>query len=308
MSMERVAFVGAGAVGCYFGGMLARAGVPVTLIGRQAHVDAIRREGLHLERAEFQEYIPVDASTDLAAISDAGIVVLCVKTTDTETAAAALAPQLARDAIVVSFQNGVDNVERMERAAGIAAIPAVVYVACAMSGPGRVKYNGRGDIVIGGPSEAAGRISKIFGQAQIPCRISENVARELWTKLAMNCAYNGISAVTHARYRFLTEDSKIRGVMEELIEEVLSVAAACGVILPDREHLAEQAFKLGETMATATSSTEQDITRGRATEIDSLNGYVVRRGKELGVPAPVNSTVYALVKFMELGSFQRQST
>lgn len=308
MSLERVAFAGAGAVGCYFGGMLARAGVPVMLIGRQPHVDRIRRDGLFLERAEFQEYIPVAASTDLAAVREAGIVVVCVKTTDTETAAAALAPLLAPNAIVVSFQNGVDNVERMQRAAGIAAIPAVVYVACSMSGPGRVKHNGRGDIVIGGPSAAAGRISKLFGHAGIPCRVSEHVERELWTKLVMNCAYNAISAVTHARYRFLTGDDRIRGVMKELIREVTAVAAACGVILPAIEQLTEQAFKLGETMATATSSTEQDITRGRATEIDSLNGYVVRRGTELGIPTPVNSTVYALVKFMEPGSAKDQST
>jgi 2-dehydropantoate 2-reductase len=256
---------------------------------------------LFLERADFQEYIPIDASTGIDAVRDAGIVFVCVKTTDTEIAATALAPRLAPGALVVSFQNGVDNAERMQTAAGIPAVPSVVYVACAMSGPGRVKHNGRGDIVIGGPSAAAQRIARVFEAAHVPCRISANIAGELWTKLVMNCAYNAISAVTHARYRFLTEDAAILDVMRELIREVVAVGRAAGVVLSDVEQLTAAAFKLGETMATATSSTEQDLSRGRPTEIDSLNGYVVRRGKELGVPTPVNSTVYALVKFIECG-------
>src|SRR5215475_13536113 len=118
--MERIAFVGAGAIGCYFGGMLARAGVPVTVIGRAVHVDPIRRDGLFLEGTDFQEYIRLDASTNIDAIGDASIVV-CVKTTDTESAAASIAPHLAPGAPVISFQNGVDNVERMQRAAGLTA-------------------------------------------------------------------------------------------------------------------------------------------------------------------------------------------
>jgi 2-dehydropantoate 2-reductase len=298
---ERVAFLGAGAVGCYFGGMLARAGVPVTLIGRASHVDAIRRDGLFLERADFKGYIPIDASTEIDSAREAGIVFVCVKTTDTETAAAALAPHLSPGALVVSFQNGVDNVERMRIAAGIAAIPAVVYVACAMSGPGKAKHHGRGDIVIGGPSAAADRIADVFEAAHVPCRISGNIAGELWTKLVMNSAYNAISALTHARYRLLKEDPAILDVMQELIREVVAVGTAAGVVLPNAEQLTAAALKLGESMATATSSTEQDISRGRLTEIDSLNGYVVRSGKDLGVPTPVNSTLYALVKFIERG-------
>ena len=301
VSSDRVAFVGAGAVGCYFGGMLARAGVPVTLIGRPAHVDAIRRDGLLLERAESQEYIRVDASTEIQDVHDADIIFLCVKTTDTESAAAAIAPYLAPRAVVVSFQNGVDNVERMQKAAGIAALPAVVYVACAMTGPGRVKHNGRGDIVIGASAAATARVLRVFEGARIPCRVSENIDGELWTKLVMNCAYNAISALTHAQYRFITADTEVRQVMTELIREVVAVGTAAGVVLQSVEELSEAAFKLGETMATATSSTEQDIARGRPTEIDSLNGYVVRRGRQLGIPTPVNSTVYALVKLVEKG-------
>jgi 2-dehydropantoate 2-reductase len=299
MDAERVAIVGAGAVGCYFGGMLARAGVPVTLIGRVSHMDAIRANGLFLQRNDFEGYVRVDASTEISSVRQCTIVLLCVKTIDTETAAAAIAPHLTADSLIVSFQNGIDNVERIRRAAGIAALPAVVYVACAMTGPGRVTHNGRGDIVIGPRSVLTERISRMFEAACIPCRISENIDGELWTKLLMNCAYNAISAIAHSRYRDLTEDAEIQNVMTEMIREVTAVGTAAGVALPGVEQSIEAARKLGEAMATATSSTEQDLTRGRPTEIDSLNGYVVRRGRELGVPTPVNATVYALVKLLE---------
>ena len=302
---ERVAIVGAGAVGCYFGGMLARARVPVTLIGRAHHVDAIRRDGVFIESRDFQEFVHLDAATETSAVSGATIVLLSVKTVDTETAAAAVAPHLPTGALVVSFQNGVDNVERIRRATGIQAIPAVVYVAVAMSGPGRVKHGGRGDIVLGELSpgiprrEDLERIVRVFDAARVPYRISNDIGAELWTKLVMNCAYNAISAVTQKRYGAIKDNPPSRNIVEELVREVVLVGRASGVALPDVQQLTDAALKLGDAMANATSSTAQDLARGRPTEIDSLNGFVVRRGRELGVATPVNSTLHALVKLIE---------
>src|SRR5438552_5580138 len=135
----RIAVLGAGAVGCYFGGMLARAGAPVTLIGRPPHVEALQRDGLWLESLRFQDQVPVTASVAVEAARDAALVLFCVKTLDTEEAARSLAPHVAPDALVLSLQNGVDNVERIRTAAGFDALPAVVYVAAAMTGPGHVK-------------------------------------------------------------------------------------------------------------------------------------------------------------------------
>jgi 2-dehydropantoate 2-reductase len=295
MQAEHVAIVGAGAVGCYFGGMLARARVPVTLVGRSHHVDAIKRDGLFLERNDFQEYVRVNADTRAEVVREATIVLLSVKTVDTESAAVAIAPHLAEGALLVSFQNGVDNVERIRAATGIHALPAIVYVAAAMTGPGRVKHHGRGDIVI----RDVPRIASVFDQAGLSCRISGNIAGELWTKLVMNCAYNAISAVTGSQYIYIKETPWTRNVMKELIAEVVAVGNAAGVVLPDADDLIHAALKLGDAMANATSSTEQDLARGRRTEIDSLNGYVARRGKELGIPTPVNRTLHALVKLLE---------
>jgi len=305
MQAERVAVVGAGAVGCYFGGMLARAGVPVTLIGRAFHVEAIQRDGLFLERSDFQGYVRSDADVHIEAVRKAAIVLLCVKTVDTESAAVALAPHVGDGAILVSLQNGVDNVERIRRATGIDAIPAVVYVAVEMTGPGRVTHSGRGDLIIGellSSTRRPGRLEHVealFTLAGIPCRVSDNIAAELWTKLVINCAYNAISALGRTRYGLIKDNPLTRDVMRQVIAEVVAVATAAGVFLPDAEHLTTTALKLGQAMAEATSSTAQDLARGKPTEIDSLNGYVARRGAELGVPAPVNSTLHALVKLLE---------
>ncbi|OLD46116.1 MAG: hypothetical protein AUI63_05075 [Gemmatimonadetes bacterium 13_1_40CM_2_60_3] len=219
-----------------------------------------------------------------------------VKTLDTEEAARQLRPHLATDAIVVSLQNGVDNIERIRSASGIEAIPTVVYVAAEMVGPGSLKHNGRGDIVI-----EEERVAAVFKRAGIPCVISKNIEGELWMKLITNCAYNAISALTRSRYLPIVEDSETRDVLMRAVEETIAVATAAGVQLPPGD-LVEATLKLSRAMPGAMSSTAQDLARGKRTEIDSLNGYVARRGKELGVPAPINQTLYALVKLLEKSS------
>jgi len=304
----RVAVLGAGAVGCYFGGMLARAGAPVTLIGRPPHVGAITRHGLFFDGLHFQQYIPVSASTQVSAASDAEIVLFCVKTPDTEQAAKSLAPHLAPGAAVISLQNGVDNVERIRSAANIDAFAAVVYVAAAMTGRGRVKHSGRGDLILGdlpGRSQEEGNrtrqlegMATLFERAGIPCRVSDNVEGELWVKMIINCTYNPVSALGRAQYYRTTSNSWTHAVMVKVIEEAVGVARAAGVRLPDVDMI-ETVLKISETMANATSSTAQDLARGKRTEIDFLNGYLVRRGAELGIATPFNQTLHALVKLLE---------
>ncbi|HET7151527.1 MAG TPA: 2-dehydropantoate 2-reductase, partial [Candidatus Acidoferrum sp.] len=186
----RVAVVGAGAVGGYFGGLLARAGAPVMMIGRPAFVEAVRKNGLFLDTVQFQEKVRVEASTEIESVRGADVVLFCVKTTDNAATARAIAPLLAPGALVLSMQNGVDNVEQIQAAVAIDALPSVVYVAASVPEPGRVKHAGRGDLVIGPRSEKTERIAALFSRANIPCRISENIEGELWTKLIWNCALN----------------------------------------------------------------------------------------------------------------------
>ncbi len=292
--------MGAGAVGCYFGGMLARAGAPVTLIGRRARVEAISRDGLFLDSIQFQQPVSVAAATQVDAARDAELVLFCVKTLDTETAAQALAPHVAAGAIVVSLQNGVDNAERIRRAAGIAALPAVVYVAASMIAPGRVKHVGRGDLIIGDAQrkEDVARVAEVFARAGVPCRISENIEGELWTKLIMNCAGNAVTALAHASYGAAARNEHTRKVIAAAAREGMEVARAAGVNLPPAD-LSAAGLKLAQDLGNATSSTAQDLARGKRTEMDALNGFLARRGEELGVATPVNQTLFALVKLLE---------
>ena len=298
----RIAVLGAGAVGSYFGGMLARAGAPVVMIGRAAFVETVRKSGLLLDTVQFRETVHPEASTEIAAAKGADVVLLSVKTTDTAAASQELAKDISPHAIAVSLQNGVDNVEEIRRASGIAALPAVVYVAAAMSAPGQLKHLGRGDLVVGPKSKETEMIANLFSRAHVPCRISENIEGELWTKLVWNCALNAVSGLGRATYGEIIASADAKRVVEAAVHEVLAVAKAKGIHPPgleDPEMAVAGAFKIAKQMSGTRSSTAQDMARNKKTEIDSLNGHVARLGEELKVPAPVNHALYTLVKLYE---------
>jgi 2-dehydropantoate 2-reductase len=305
-----VAVVGAGAVGSFFGAMLARAGHRVTLIGRAAHVQAIDRHGLRLQMAGRVETVRVAATEDLAATHDADLVLFCVKSTDTETVARQMAPHLAASATVLSLQNGVENAPTIARHVQQVVVPAVVYVATEMPEPGCVKHHGRGDLVIGSlnrvaADDAASRqllqnLAAFFAGAEVPVRISDDVMAELWGKLMVNCAYNAISGLVQASYAQLAAMPSIRELQYTLVREVVALAAAEGVDLPLAASL-EAMERIAVAMPAQRSSTAQDMARRKPSEIDHLNGFVARRGRELGIATPANQALHALVKLVEAG-------
>ena len=297
----KVAVMGAGAVGCYYGAMLARAGHEVVLIARPQHVEAIARNGLRLETAHFDESVRLAASPDASAVEGADVVLFCVKSTDTESAGASIRPFLKADALVLCLQNGVDNADRLQAVLpqhNVAA--AVVYVATEMAGPGHVKHNGRGELVLA-PSRSASvsseALAKALVGAGVPTEISRNVRGALWAKLTLNCAYNAVSAITQLPYGKTVAGAGIDAVTRDLVAECLAVAAAEGVEMPGDINAAVR--KIAETMQSQYSSTAQDLARGKRTEIDYLNGFIVRRGEVLGVDTPANRVMWALVKLLE---------
>ena len=309
-ALGRVAVMGAGAVGSFYGAMLARAGHAVTLIGRPAHVQAIERDGLRLEMAQQTHTVPVRASSDPAAIAGADLVLCCVKSGDTETAAQQMAPYLRADTLLMSLQNGVDNAETLALLLPCRVIPAVVYVAVALGGPGVVQHFGRGDLAIGAmPGGTQSSVPEwptlqtlvdFFASADVPVRIVPDVAEELWAKLLVNCAYNAISALAQMPYENLAALPDIVELQHDIVHEVIAVAAAAGVVLPLDASL-QAVARIAAGMPRQLSSTAQDMARRKPSEIDHLNGYIARRGRELGVPTPVNRTLHALVKLVETG-------
>jgi 2-dehydropantoate 2-reductase len=298
----RVAVVGAGAVGGYFGGMLARAGAPVMMIGRRAFVQAVKAGGLVLDTVQFCETVHPEASEEISAVKNAEIVLFCVKTTDTAATAKELKKYVDGQSIVVSFQNGVNNAEEIFAASAIVALPTVVYVAAAMPEPAHIKHLGRGDLVVGPANEKTRAVADVFERAKVPCRISDNIEGELWTKLVWNCALNAVSGLGRATYGDIIADEDAKKVVEAVVYEVLAVAQKKGIRPPgleDPQVALAGAFRIAEQMKGTRSSTAQDMARDKRTEIDSLNGHVAKLGKELGVATPVNFTLYTLVKLYE---------
>ncbi|MGO3930645.1 ketopantoate reductase family protein [Rhodopseudomonas pseudopalustris] len=292
----KVAVMGAGAVGCYFGALLAQAGHDVTLIGRPNHVAAINADGLLLETRNGKTFIPLRAATDPASLDPPDLVLFCVKSADTEAAGAALAPRLRPDTAILSLQNGVDNAQRLSAAIDHPVIAAVVYVGTEMAGPGHVRHHGRGELLIGA-SPRSEALAEELTDAKIPTAIAADIDQALWSKLLMNCAYNALSAVADIAYGPIFEVEGARDVVVSVITECAAVARASGVVIPN--DMLETALALPASMPNQKSSTAQDLARGKPSEIDFLNGAVVRKGAALGIPTPTNQALQVMVKLAE---------
>ena len=165
-----------------------------------------------------------------------------------------------------------------------------------MAGPGQVKHHGRGELVIG-PSPASQELAKLFADAGVPVQISDNVAGALWAKLILNCAYNALSAITQLPYARLVQGVGVETVMRDVVQECLAVAQGEGISVPGNQWEAVQ--HIARTMPTQLSSTAQDLARHKHSEIDHLNGHIVRQGEALGIPTPVNRVLHTLVRLLE---------
>ena len=204
---------------------------------------------------------------------------------------------LRPDTLVLCLQNGVDNADRLRSVLPRHAVAAaVVYVATEMAGPGHLRHHGRGELVIE-PAAGSEPAAQALRGAGVPTEISDNVRGALWLKLILNCAYNAVSAIAQRPYGENVRGEGIWDVMRDVVDECLAVAQADGVTVPADAHAA--ARKLVESMPAQYSSTAQDLARGKPTEIDFLNGYVVRRGEALGIATPANRVLWALVKLIE---------
>ncbi len=269
----RFAVFGAGAVGCYFGAMLARAGYEVVLIGRARHVFAISQRGLRFQTHELDELVSLKATTDVSAVACADVVFVCTKSTGTLEAATHLREVLPSHSIVVSLQNGIENAPLLRERLKQPVIAAAVYVAAEMAGDGHLLHHGRGDLVIDDSPEAR-RLAAGLHEAAIPVQISPDVNVALWRKLTLNCAYNAISAILMQALEAMPLRDILRRTMSDIVEECFAVAATEGVTF--KENVSEFVGEIERTIPPGQlSSTAQDLGRGKASEIDYLNGTVV---------------------------------
>lgn len=304
-AFKKIYVLGAGAVGCFFGGMLARAGNDVTLLARPDRARAINQLGLELDCKTFQEVVRIKASSDLALLADADLILLSVKSPDTEKLVREISSIVPSQAVILSLQNGVANVQLANKCIANSVYPAVVYVAAGMDGHRTMRHHGRGELLVGTMDNMTDRDSKnltlicqLFEGASIPCVISDDIKKQMWLKFLVNCSYNGISAIGHMSYGEMVSVLEIKELIAQITKEFLAIALLEGVQISKAE--AKEANELiATTMVTQISSTAQDLSKGKKTEIDYLNGYIVEMGRQYGVPTPFNQSVYAMVKMLE---------
>lgn len=302
---KKIYVLGAGAVGCFFGGILARAGYDVTLIARQDRAQAINQFGLELDCKTFREVVQIKASSDLSLLSDADLILLSVKSPDTEGIVREISPIVPAQAVIMSLQNGVANVQIVKKHFTNPVYPAVVYVAAGMDGQRIMRHHGRGELVVGAMDELTEQdaknlalICQLFESASIPCAIADDIKKQIWLKFLVNCSYNGISAIGAMSYGEMVSIQEIKELINHITKEFLVIASLEGVQLT--EHEANEANNLiATTMGTQISSTAQDLAKGKSTEIDYLNGYIVQLGRQHNIPTPFNQAVYAMVKMLE---------
>jgi 2-dehydropantoate 2-reductase len=304
-SNQKIYVLGAGAVGCYFGGMLARVHQDVTFIARPERVEALNASGLEMDCKAFHETIQVKASSDLSTLKDADLVLLSVKSLDTERTLAEVKSVLPNKAVILSLQNGVANIDIASKMIANPVYAAVVYVAAGMIGQSTMKHHGRGELLVGSLGAASAsddqslsEICGLFEGAGVPCSIAPQIKRDMWLKFLVNCSFNAISGIGQISYGEMVKSPEIVKLIEEITKEFLAIAALEGVKISMSEALAAN-DSIATTMVTQVSSTAQDLARGKMTEMDFLNGYIVELGKRYGVPTPYNESVHALVKMME---------
>jgi 2-dehydropantoate 2-reductase len=302
---KKIYVLGAGAVGCYFGGMLARGHHDVTFIARPERTAALNESGLEMDCKAFHETVQVKASADPSILSDADLVLLSVKSLDTERMLAEVKSILPSKAVILSLQNGVANIDLASKIIANPIYAAVVYVAAEMIGPRTMKHHGRGELLIGnlGQGTSVGdqnlkEITRLFEEAGVPCSLAPQIKRDMWLKFMVNCSFNAISGIGQIPYGEMMKSPGIVKLIEEITKEFLVIAAHEKVDISMSEALAVNK-SIATTMLTQVSSTAQDLARGKMTEIDFLNGYIVELGKRYKVATPYNESVYALVKMLE---------
>jgi 2-dehydropantoate 2-reductase len=304
----RVLVVGAGAVGGYFGALLARGGHEVAFVARGANLAALRAQGLRVELQDRQAWhLPAPiAVEDPAAAPRADLILVCVKSYDTAAAAKALRPTVRPDTLVLSLQNGIENEDTLASVLGLPPLMlALTQIGVALTAPGVVHFSGRGNILFGEPdgraSPRAETVRAALGQAGIPVEIRDDIQVAVWEKLAWNAGFNAVTTITRTTVAEALAVPATRDLIVTAMDEVDAVATALGA--PVRRWRTERVLT-DSTSALPDFQTSmlQDLLRGRRLEYDAITGAVLRSAERCGVAVPVNRALFALLARLDPGA------
>jgi 2-dehydropantoate 2-reductase len=299
----KITIVGAGAMGSLFGALLAEGGHEVRLLDIwQEHVNAINKKGLSVEREGKIRSVLLQASTDLREAGEADLVIVFVKSSQTEKAAETARSVLRKDGWVLTLQNGMGNAEAIARVVLASRILAgTTSHGATLLGPGVIRHAGIGPTFIGAwtGEEPAGalKIAECLTRAGIETTVADDVRSVIWNKLLVNVGINAITALTGIRNGQLLDLESTRWMSRTAVEEAVAVARKLGVRV--RDDAVSHVFQIAEATAANRSSMGQDVDRKRRTEIGAINGYIVKEAEKLNLPVPVNRTLSGLVETMQ---------
>jgi 2-dehydropantoate 2-reductase len=293
MRFQKIFVLGAGAIGSTYGALLSQKN-DVTLIGRKAHVGAIKKNGLTLT-GDVNHKFTVKAETEIKEIPSDALIILTTKAYDVAEAVTSIKSLLKRDTVLLALQNGLDIKEIVEKAAGNKAevVRGLVTLAAEFFEPGKISFWQGETLLESTPTSE--RIARVFNESGLKTRIVKEMREELWKKLLVNCVLNPLTALLRVRNNEILVDS-LREVRYKIIQECMAVGRAEGIKFePNLEECIER--KIARYINY--SSMCQDIMKGKKTEIDFLNAKVVELGRKHDIPTPVNETLVALIKFLE---------
>jgi 2-dehydropantoate 2-reductase len=305
----RIAAMAAGAVGGYFGARMAAAGHDVFFIARGAHRDAIQKNGLRIESVHGDLHLPKpNVTDDPAKVGAVDIVLFAVKLWDTETAAAAARPLVGADSRLITFQNGIDSVERISAILGAErVVGGAAAIATTITSPGIIKHTsqfasfrfGRADKK---PDAKLDALVDAGKAAKLDIALSPDIERDLWQKFIFLTAMAGSTASLRSPIGPIAADPELRGFFGALMEEAFAMGKAKGVAL-DKAFLDDRlAFVTSKIEPGMKASMAHDLERGNRLELDWLAGKVRALGRELGIPTPASDTVYTVLKLHRMGS------
>ena len=305
----RIAVMGTGAVGGYFGAKLAAAGNEILFIARGKHLEAMRRNGLRIKSSNGDLLIRDSVFTDAPGeCGTADLVLFCVKSYDTEPAAKALAPLIGDATVILSLQNGVDNPEKIARTWGAGrTFAGVVYIGAQIAAPGVILHSNGGKIVFGqtdsaASNQAAELLERTLSVAGINCAISHNIGKVQWAKLLWNAPFCAISSLARANMKQILESEPLKKLAIDCMAEVQAAARARGIDLAQPLFDETVAFSAG--LGAFKPSMLQDLEAGKPLEYEAFNGLVVKTLKQAGQPAPVNECLYSLLQQLDKKSHE----
>jgi 2-dehydropantoate 2-reductase len=297
----RIAVIGAGGVGGYFGARLAQAGNDVVFVARGAHLAALRSRGLRIDSANGKFVLDVNATDDPASLEPVDVVMFCVKLWDVEQGAAQIAPLVARGGVVIPFQNGIDSTDIVSRVIGAShVLGGVAYIAASISEPGVIAHVGTmARLRVGAFDAALAPRAQAFVDAciaaGIEAELTPDIRRALWEKFVFLNAVSGLTCLARQPLGVIRTDADLRATFEASLRETIAVARAKGVEFPD-DFVARQLRMLDGLPAEMRASMLHDLVAGRRLEAPWLCGRVAELAAEQRIAAPVNATIYAAMK------------